>query len=330
MLVVAIVAAGIMFGGGVYYFKHHNITQPVEMQSEDTQTSLSSDSARAPIQTSSNSAAGTQSGAGFLTFTSPTKDKVISVNSTSNVSWSPVSIALQSKFKGFAMKFLIVNSKNEVVVSLGDGDQLNSTSFKLDSYLKGNVDNFKAGEKYRIKADLGYFSPQGLSIGCDPNVKGECVPLYSDATNKLIQESKNYISYSPEFTVDTTGFVKNNPPVIASLTGPIALRAGEKGTWALVATDDTATTLRYSCNVGLWTELSGPNGVPFMGSSGGGSFLPDQTAAVGASVLFEYTPTKPTTGKEYYNLTCNVIEQISSSQELSARYQKDLHFTVSN
>lgn len=123
----------------------------------------------------------------------------------------------------------------------------------------------------------------------------------------------------------------NNAPVVTSLTGPISLRVGEKGTWLLTATDDTATSLKYSCRVSLYDEMQASayyGGGSFMGSVEGTS-LPDQYAAPGTSVAFSFTSNKSTTGKQYYDISCDVGEPLPNNGELGARYQKSVRFTIS-
>jgi hypothetical protein len=142
------------------------------------------------------------------------------------------------------------------------------------------------------------------------------------------------IKYTAEtewFTIEPSATVTyNNAPVIESLTGPTSLRVGENGTWVLTASDDSANLLKHSCYIGLYKELDGPGGAPFMGSTGGGGSgpLPVQSTPPGTSVVFTFTPNNPTTGKEYYEISCNVIEPLPNNGELAARYQKSVQFTV--
>lgn len=121
------------------------------------------------------------------------------------------------------MALAIVDSNGTVMGRIGDGYALDVTS-ATKSFADQMFYPLVPGAQYKIRADLGYFPPSGLGSGCDPAVKTECVPQYSDAVKQLIAEAKSYVSDSAPFTFGTAKEASSATFVASPISGIVPLK----------------------------------------------------------------------------------------------------------
>jgi len=128
-----------------------------------------------------------------ITFTPDSNISIVSNNMTFSLGWK-LSPEVLNKAYDMSKLYVIlelVDSQNKVVTSIGDGWLQNSrpSNYPLlhswDKLPTGNV---------RIKARLSY---QPTNFTCDPNIKGDCVPVYSEKNKSLIAYTNSLpVSYT--------------------------------------------------------------------------------------------------------------------------------------
>lgn len=340
-VLIAVLIGLVVLGGGAYYVVNQQPTSQTATEDFDNLQQLPMTNNQEQTQSNTNPVKTTPTQnpttvAGKITITAPTTGATLQADQQTTVRWTIPSATLNSFPSDFDVYvFLYVRKQGDAEglnsASIGDGHKAGagSATWNIPAYITSG--SLKSGT-YKIVAQL-QATPKDQSRLCDPVAsqgKHECVPNAVDSAVMLrsteIKGETGWFIIAPSATVKD-----NNAPVITSLIGPTSLRAGEKGTWLLTATDDSAISLKYSCYVGLYKEMQASEyygGGTSMASTEGTS-LPTKTASSNTEVAFEFTPSKSTSGKEYYDISCNVIESLPNNGELGARYQKSVQFTVS-
>lgn len=253
-----------------------------------------------------------------------------------NLNWQ-VRPEVKNKFNKYgSIAFDLISKRTgKKVSSIGDGFKLmlgDNYTYNFEQFIRDGA--IQPGQQYKIQSKMRYL---GGDFICDPAHKYDCNPTYPADVQLLDNEAQKYISESDWFLIDSSvANSVNQAPVVESLTGPTNLRTGERGTWIMVTSDDNAEILEHSCRISKWGEQCAPAGnAPGAGTcymsvlnireGGVASNLPFQFARPGRGVTFEYVPTTPTTGKEYYEISCRTKEGFS----LSTRQGKSMKFYVS-
>jgi len=337
-VLIAIILGIVVLGGGAYYVVQQQAPTQTATENFDNLQQLPITNNQPQTKTTTNAPAQTTPTqnpapvASKITITAPATGATLQADQQTTIRWTIPSAVLDSFPQDFKLG-LFINIQGQSgegnVAGINDGTndpRAGSVSWNIPAYFASG--SLKSGV-YKIVAYL-QATPKDQSRLCARSVNKDCMPSEADAA--VMQRSTEVKGETGWFTIVSSGNVKdNNAPVITSLTGPTSLRVGEKGTWLLTATDDTATSLKYSCHISLYDEMQASanyGGGSFMGSVEGTS-LPDQYATPGTSVAFTFTSSKSTTGKQYYDISCNVGEPLPNNGELGARYQKSVQFTVS-
>lgn len=336
-VLIAILLGAAVLGGGAYYVVNQQSTAQTSSENVDNFKQLPTTNNQKQTQSNTNVSAKTAPAqnpatvAGKITITAPTTGATLPADQQTTVRWTIPSSVLNLFPQDFDVYVFLYAKDSEGIngVSIGDGNKasVGSATWNIPSYITSG--SLKPGT-YKISAQLQAQTKDPKRMCVVSLGGGECGP--SPADSAVMAQATKYTAETGWITIVPSATVKfNDAPVIESLTGPTSLRVGEKGTWVLTASDDSAALLKHSCYIGLYKELDGPGGTKFMGSTGGGGSgpLPVQSTSPGTSVVFTFTPSNPTTGKEYYDISCNVIEPLPNNGELGARYQKNVQFTVS-
>ncbi len=87
-------------------------------------------------------------------------------------------------------------NQNGVRQSIGDGFRLANKSYTFDSNPSWNL---ILGDSYQVVGELTY-RPQ--DFGCDTAVKGECLPVYNEQDQLLMDQASRYQFVSQPFLVE--------------------------------------------------------------------------------------------------------------------------------
>lgn len=124
-----------------------------------------------------------------LMFTPNSDVQVVSNLMTFGLDWSLSAQVQRTDFEASKLYVILelVDGKENVVATIGDGW---AGASRPTNYPLLNQWSKLPADKVRIRARLSY---QPTMSGCDPNVRGECAPIYSASDQILINTAKKFL-----------------------------------------------------------------------------------------------------------------------------------------
>lgn len=176
---LSLLAIALVLGGGYYLYTHRTQEPSVE-----------------PV---------------WLAFISPIEGQTVDPNEGVVIEWTYSGHELD-KFPPDAtwIRFYLAKENGDDTYWTVGEERITKTLLKWNTKAVFNQNlnhglNLEPPYRYRVKATIVY-QPKD-SLGCDPEIKGECQPIYSDADQNLIREASAYNALSPVFTIDMSKYV---------------------------------------------------------------------------------------------------------------------------
>lgn len=148
----------------------------------------------------------------LLTFISPKELENVSGKDRVKLEWQLTDPTLLQIFQNentfIHFNIIDINGTSVGKIAIGGGPRISEREAIWD--LVGNLNQEfytlnKEGGQYKLRASLSY-EPKGIS--CNPEVKGECDPIYSTQDQALMEKAKNYESESGWFTIDMDQYIR--------------------------------------------------------------------------------------------------------------------------